>query len=71
MPNWYAAVLSGSGQPKIIKYTEGENFKHAGTFDTPEKWKRKTKDVYNPPTVQDRYPVFLFTVGEINEIHDI
>ena len=53
MLNWYVTSSEG-GEIQTIKYTEGETIDHVGEFDTPEKWKRKEDDTYNPPTPEER-----------------
>ena len=53
MPNWYVTTASGSPIHTIV-HTMGEELKHAGEFDSEEKWKRMETDTFNPPTAQDR-----------------
>ncbi len=63
MPNWYVVVHSGGGQAKVIEYTAGEDLKHAGIYDQPEKWKRTASDKYDPPTVEQRWAYMLLYIG--------
>ena len=53
MPRWYVSAEGLS--PRMIKNTDDEELKFVGMFDSREKWKRSTKDVYNPYTPKQRY----------------
>ena len=55
MPNWYVTTTDGSVK-RPIAHTVGKELKHAGEFDSEEKWKRMKNDTFNPPTAQERYP---------------
>lgn len=57
MPNWYVAA-EGLQAVNIGKTTD-EDLGFVGPFDTKEKWKRKTFDVYNPFTPQERFERIL------------
>ena len=53
MPRWF--ITAEGLSPRVIKNTNDEELKLVGNFDTKEKWKRSTKDIYNPYTPEQRY----------------
>ena len=52
-PNWY--VTSATAEARTILSTAGQSLDFVTDFDTPEQWKRRDYDEYNPYTPQDRY----------------
>ncbi|XP_013417098.1 uncharacterized protein LOC106178458 [Lingula anatina] len=57
MPNWYVASSKSGILPKVLKSTAGESLSFVGPFNTPQKWKRYSFDVYNPYTPEQRYHI--------------
>lgn len=53
MPSWF--ITAEGLSPRVITNTDDEELNFVGNFDTKEKWKRSTKDVYNPYTPKQRY----------------
>ena len=52
-PNWYVHMRGAS--PAVITSTMGESLSFVGDFDKEPKWKRNTKDNYNPFTPEERW----------------
>ncbi|KAL9962565.1 hypothetical protein ACROYT_G031675 [Oculina patagonica] len=52
MPNWY--IAAEGLQARTITSTAGERLSFVGAFDTSEKWKRFSSDLYNPYTPKER-----------------
>ena len=59
MPRWY--VTAEGLSPRVIKNTDDEELGFVGNFDTKEKWKRFTEDVYNPYSPEDRYDMYVIS----------
>lgn len=55
-PNWYVSACGV--QSRIIEATRGVSLDFVADFDTPEKWKRSSKDTYNPYTPETRYNMY-------------
>ncbi len=53
-PNWYVEAGSQTVARTILS-TAGQSLDFVTDFDTPEQWKRRDFDEYNPYTAQDRY----------------
>lgn len=53
MPNWY--VVSPRTHPRILDCTKDEALTFVGSFDSPKKWKRQSKDTFNPYTSEKRF----------------
>ena len=48
-------ITSDEADSRILFYTSGEELSFVEDFITPQQWKRREYDAYNPYLAQDRY----------------
>ena len=61
---YYFRYVAAKGlEPRILNSTAGESLDFIAPFDTPQKWKRGSNDVYNPYTPEERF--------EMNDVDDL